>query len=138
MRDFARIRRTGRTVQRWVWALAAAAACCLAVFAGHEAGKQSIRKVSPAAARIHDESVLYEASSGSERAFERRFHRGSLYSATGAGRDGPSGARRFVSGSAGQHGSRGRSVMDRELPADVVVGEDGLPRAVRITENSQF
>jgi hypothetical protein len=25
-----------------------------------------------------------------------------------------------------------------ELPADVVVGEDGLPRAVRITDNGQF
>jgi hypothetical protein len=24
------------------------------------------------------------------------------------------------------------------LPADVVVGEDGLPRAVRIAENGQF
>ncbi len=137
MRDFARIHNRP-AVQRWVGTLAAAAALLLAVFAGHEAGKQSIRKVSPAAVRIHDESVLYEASLDASALSSDDFI-AVPYTPPLA----PGEMVRVVHADLYPEALASMGVevdpsWTGNLPADVVVGEDGLPRAVRIAENSQF
>jgi hypothetical protein len=140
MREFARIHRRPplQRAQRWVWTLAAAAALLFAVFAGHEAGKRSIRKVSPAAVRIHDESVLYEASLDASALSSDDFIAvpytpplvpGEMVRVVHAD---------LYPEALANMGVEVDPSWTGKLPADVVVGEDGLPRAVRIAENSQF
>lgn len=137
MRDFARIHRRP-AVQRWVWTLAAAAALLLAVFIGHEAGKHSSKVVPPAAVRSHDESVLYEASLDASALSSDDFI-AVPYTPPLA----PGEMVRVVHADLYPEALASMGVevdpsWAGNLPADVVVGEDGLPRAVRIAENSQF
>jgi len=137
MRDFARIHRRP-AAQRWVWTLAAAAALLLAVFIGHEAGKRTRKAVSPAAVRSHDESVLYEASLDASALSSDDFI-AVPYTPPLA----PGEMVRVVHADLYPEALASMGVevdpsWAGNLPADVVVGEDGLPRAVRIAENSQF
>jgi hypothetical protein len=141
MNDFTRLHQR-RTVPAWVWTLSAAAVVLIALFFGREVGlKTRARTTSPA---IETEGartgprILYEASAdASELSSEDfiavpyapplvtgevvRIVHADLYpevlASLGVG---------WTPASAG------------DVPVEVVVGEDGLPRAVRITENSQF
>ena len=97
--------------------------CCIAAMCRVDAGGKRSPSVLDAGAQLSTRPVLSEQRR--QRAFERRFHRCSLHSAAGAGRDGQDGACRHVSGSARQPGRRSGSVMGGDLPVDVVVGEDG-------------
>jgi hypothetical protein len=139
LRDFSRIHRP-KVVPSWVWALAAAAALLLAVFLGHAAGKRTrpvVRSERPfvyEASLSNLNSLSNDASALSNDDFIAvpytpplapgemvRVMHADLYPE--------------------QLASMGVEVDPSwagELPADVVVGEDGLPRAVRITDNSQF
>jgi hypothetical protein len=137
MRDFARIHRRP-SIPSWAWALGAAAALLLAVFIGHEAGKRSSKTVSPAAVRIHDDAVLYEASLDASALSSDDFI-AVPYTPPLA----PGEMVRVVHADLYPEALASMGVevdpsWAGNLPADVVVGEDGLPRAVRITENGQF
>jgi hypothetical protein len=136
MRDFARIHRR-QSIPQWAWALGAAAALLVAVFIGHEAGKRSNRKVSPAAVRVHDEVVLYEASLDASALSSDDFI-AVPYTPPLA----PGEMVRVVHADLYPEALASMGVevdpsWAGNLPADVVVGEDGLPRAVRITDNGQ-
>jgi len=136
MRDFARIHRRP-SIPQWAWALGAAAALLVAVFIGHEAGKRSNRKVSPAAVRVRDEAVLYEASLDASALSSDDFI-AVPYTPPLA----PGEMVRVVHADLYPEALASMGVevdpsWAGNLPADVVVGEDGLPRAVRITENGQ-
>jgi hypothetical protein len=136
MRDFARIHRRP-LVASWVWALGAAAALLFAVFLGHEAGKRTRKAVSPAF-RIHDESVLYEASLDASALSNDDFI-AVPYTPPLA----PGEMVRVVHADLYPEALASMGVevdpsFAGDLAADVVVGEDGLPRAVRISENGQF
>jgi hypothetical protein len=126
---------------RWIWTLAAAAAVVVALLVGHEFGVRA-RPQAPPATRIRalprPQSILYEASldaaelSGDDfiavpytpplaEGELVRVIRTELYpeALTSMGID--------YDPAAGSN-----------IPAEVVVGEDGLPRAVRITEESRY
>jgi hypothetical protein len=136
LQDFSRIHRR-RAAPSWVWALAAAAALLLAVFLGNAAGKRTrpvVRSERPFVYEASLSNLSNDASALSSDDFIAvpytpplapgemvRVMHADLYPE--------------------QLASMGVEVDPSwagELPADVVVGEDGLPRAVRITDNSQF
>jgi hypothetical protein len=147
MRDFSRLHRRP-ALQSWVWALSAAAGLLLAVFLGHAAGKRTRPAVSPVI-RTHqvrkDQTVLYEASvflsnlSNDASALSSDDFIAVPYTPPLA----PGEMVRVVHADLYPEALASMGVevdpsWAGDLPADVVVGEDGLPRAVRITENSQF
>jgi len=141
MQDFARMHRrpaiASMSVKSWVWSLGAAAALLFAVFLGHEVGKRTHKAVSPAV-RIADESVLYEASADASALSSDDFI-AVPYTPPLA----PGEMVRVVHADLYPEALASMGVevdpsWAGNLPADVVVGEDGLPRAVRITDNSQF
>jgi hypothetical protein len=136
MRDFARIHRRP-AVQSWVWALGAAAALLLAVFIGHEAGKRSNKAVSPAI-RIHGESILYEASLDASALSSDDFIAVPYTPPLAPGEMVRVLHADLYPEALASMGVEVDPSWAGNLPADVVVGEDGLPRAVRITENSQY
>ena len=136
LQDFSRIHRH-RAAPSWVWALAVAAALLLAVFLGNAAGKRTrpvVRSERPFVYEASLSNLSNDASALSSDDFIAvpytpplapgemvRVMHADLYPE--------------------QLASMGVEVDPSwagELPADVVVGEDGLPRAVRITDNSQF
>jgi hypothetical protein len=149
LRDFSRMHRhkavPATLVRSWVWALSAAAALVLAVFLGYAAGKRPRPAVSPAV-RTHDQTVLYEASVSFSSSFSN--------DASALSSDdfiavpytpplAPGEMVRVVHADLYPEALASMGVevdpsWAGELPADVVVGEDGLPRAVRITDNGQF
>lgn len=136
MRDFARTHRRP-AMPTWAWALGAAAALLLAVFWGHEAGKRNGKTVSPAV-RIHGETVLYEASADASALSSDDFI-AVPYTPPLA----PGEMVRVVHADLYPEALASMGVevdpsWAGDLSADVVVGEDGLPRAVRIAEISQF
>jgi hypothetical protein len=140
MQEFSRMHRrpvVPISVQTWAWVLGAAAALLLAVFLGHEAGKRTSKPVSPAV-RIHDESILYEASADASALSSDDFI-AVPYTPPLA----PGEMVRVVHADLYPEALASLGVevdpsWTGNLPADVVVGEDGLPRAVRITESAQF
>jgi hypothetical protein len=147
LRDFSRIHRH-KAVPSWVWALSAAAALVLAVFLGYAAGKRPRPAVSPAV-RTHevrtDQTVLYEASaslsnlSNDASALSSDDFIAVPYTPPLA----PGEMVRVVHADLYPEALASMGVevdpsWAGKLPADVVVGEDGLPRAVRITDNGQF
>jgi hypothetical protein len=141
MQDFARMHRrpaiASISVKSWVWTFGAAAALLFAVFLGHEMGKRTHKAVSPAV-RIADESVLYEASADASALSSDDFI-AVPYTPPLA----PGEMVRVVHADLYPEALASMGVevdpsWAGNLPADVVVGEDGLPRAVRITDNSQF
>jgi predicted anti-sigma-YlaC factor YlaD len=144
MRDFARKHRPA-PMPAWVWALSAAAVLLFAAALGH-ATRNRVRVNSvPAspAIRTHgvrtQQTILYEASADASALsgdddfialpYAPPLAAGELVRVVHADLDPDVLA------------SMGIDVdpsWASELPADVVVGEDGLPRAVRITDNTQF
>lgn len=136
MRDFSRIH-ARRTVPSWAWALGAAAALVLAVMIGHmlgEAAKKPAREVRKTQAALYEASDVLsnDASALSSDDFiavpytpplapgemVRVLHE-DLYPQALA-----------------SMGVEVDPAWTDRVPAEVVVGEDGLPRAVRITESN--
>jgi hypothetical protein len=145
MRDFARQRHpavTSRSVQSWVWTLAAAAALLAAVFLGHEAGKQPTRGTVSPGARTHEvrteQTVIYEASGDASALSSDDFIAVPFTPPLAPGEMVRVVHADFYPEALASMGVEVDPSWAGNLPADVVVGEDGLPRAVRITENNQF
>lgn len=143
MQDFSRMHRR-KPVQVWAWRLSAAAAVLVAVFLGHLAGEHPRQTASgavrtrgarPAQAFVYEanDTLSNDASALSSDDFIAvpytpplapgemvRVVRTEMYPETLA--------------------SMGVAVdpaLAGDLAVDIVVGEDGLPRAVRVNENNQ-
>lgn len=139
MQNFARIHRRP-VVPSWGWALAAAAALVLAVLIGHVFGRTAGTR---AAHQVQKQkAVVYEARqmlSNDASALSSDDFIAVPYTPPLA----PGEMVRLVHADLDPQALASMGVevdpstADR-LPADVVVGEDGLPRAVRISDNSQF
>jgi hypothetical protein len=139
MREFSQ-RHRRKTAHAWVWALSAAAALLLAGWLGHAAAKRphGVRTgetaVHEASLSLNSLSLSYDASSLSNDDFIAVPYTPPL--ATGelvtmVHTD-------MYPEALASLGVEVDPSWSGDLPVDVVVGEDGLPRAVRITENSQF
>jgi predicted anti-sigma-YlaC factor YlaD len=144
MRDFARKHRPA-PMPAWVWAVSAAAVLLFAAALGYATRNRVHVNSVPAspAIRTHgvraQQTILYEASADASALsgdddfialpYAPPLAAGELVRVVHADLDPDVLA------------SMGIDVdpsWASELPADVVVGEDGLPRAVRITDNTQF
>jgi hypothetical protein len=136
MREFARMHRRP-ALQSWVWGLSAAAALLLALLFGHEAGKRSGDAVS-ADVRIHQEPVLYEASPDASALSSDDFIAVPYTPPLAPGEMVRVVHADLYPEALASMGVEVDPAWSGDLPADIVVGEDGLPRAVRIAENSQF
>jgi len=146
MLDFARRDRRpvvpSRFTQAWVWGLGAAAALIVAVFVGHQAGKRTVpAKVSPGA-RTHEvrteQTIIYEASNDASALSSDDFIAVPYTPPLAPGEMVRVVHADFYPEALASMGVEVDPSWAGDLPADVVVGEDGLPRAVRITENNQF
>jgi hypothetical protein len=141
MRDFARIHRR-KAVPLWVLALGAAAGLLLAVLVGQLSPGNAARKrisnaVSPAA-RIHGEPALYEASADASALSSDDFIAVPYTPPLAPGEMVRVVHADLYPEALASMGVEVDPAWAGDLPADVVVGEDGLPRAVRIAENAQF
>lgn len=137
MRDFAGMHRPA-PVRRWVFALGMAAAVLAAVLVGHIAGTHS-RPVPATRGHVTSDSqtVFYEASADAGALSADDFiavpytpplAQGELIRVVHTDLHPEALARMGIDVD---------PAWASEIPADVVVGEDGIPRAVRITENAQ-
>ena len=141
MRDFARKHRPA-PMPAWVWALSAAAVLLFAALLGH-ATRSRVHVNSVPAISTHGvrtgETVLYEASTDASALsgdddfiaipYAPPLAAGELIRVVHADLDPDVLA------------SMGIDVdpsWASELPADVVEGEDGIPRAIRVADNTQF
>ena len=131
LREFAELHRPA-PARRWVFALGVAAAVLAATFVGHVAGKHARPTVNRAA-----QSVFYEASADASALSGDDFiavpytpplAQGELIRVVHTDLHPEALARMGIDVD---------PEWESEIPADVVVGEDGIPRAVRITENAQ-
>ncbi|MDP9053722.1 MAG: hypothetical protein M3N93_05390 [Acidobacteriota bacterium] len=137
MLEFARQHRR-RRVPSWAWTLAAAAAIAIAVLIGHEAGLHSarVRRVNPR--RVDSgRAVLYEASADASALSTDDFvaipytpplAQGEMVRMVHAEMYPEALASLGVAVAPGWTG---------HLPVDMVVGEDGMPRAIRISDNGK-
>jgi hypothetical protein len=145
MRNFAHIHSAKQhrpAKQSWGWALAAAAALVMAVFIGHEAGKRPDKPVSPAV-RTHvidnrDEPVLYQASTDASALSSDDFIAVPYTPPLAPGEMVRVVHTNLYPEALASMGMAVNPLWAGNLAADVVEGEDGLPRAVRITDNGQF
>jgi hypothetical protein len=136
LRDFSRLHQH-KIVPSWVWALTAAAALLFAVFLGHAGGKRTRPAVRPERTVVY-EATLYTLSNDASALSSDDFI-AVPYTPPLA----PGEMVRVVHADLYPEAlaSMGVAVDPSwagELSTDVVVGEDGLPRAVRITDNGQF
>jgi hypothetical protein len=136
LRDFSRIHRD-KAVPSWAWVLGAAAALLLAVFLGHAAGKRTRPVVR------QERTVLYEASLNSLSNDASALSSDDFIAVPYTPPLAPGEMVRVMHADFSPEALASMGVevdpsWAGELPADVVVGEDGLPRAVRITDNGQF
>jgi hypothetical protein len=142
LRNFSQIHRhkafPSKSVQTWVWALGAAAALLLAVFLGHAAGNRTRPPVRA------ERTVVYEASLSSNLSYDASALSNDDFIAVPYTPPLATGEMVRVvhadlnSEALASMGVEVDPTWTGELPADLVVGEDGLPRAVRITDNGQF
>jgi hypothetical protein len=141
MDEFARTQRHA-PVRPWVWTFAAAAALISAVFIGHELGVRQRPAPVPASLTTPGEgdraAVLYEASldasalSGDDFVavpYAPPLAPGELVRVVDAD---------LYPGALASMGFDVDPAWASDFSAEVVVGGDGLPRAVRITGNGQF
>jgi len=146
MRDFARLHRRpvvlSGSVKSWVWTLAAAAALLVAVFLGHEAGKRTSRGTVSPGTRTHEvraeQTVIYEVSGDASALSSDDFIAVPYTPPLAPGEMVRVVHADFYPEALASMGVEVDPSWTGDLPADVVVGEDGLPRAVRITENNRF
>ncbi len=146
MRDFARLNLAGqrrrRIVRSWGLALGAAAALLASVFVGHIAGTR-MRQTPPPAIRTNgvrnSQPVFYEAGLSNDASglssedfiavpYTPPLAQGELVRVVHAD---------LYPEALASMGFDIDPASASDVPADVVVGEDGIPRAVRITENGQ-
>ena len=144
MREFAKLDLAGqhrrRTVRSWGLALGAATAVLVSVFVGHIAGTR-MRHAPPSAIRMkgvrNAPAVLYEASSDASALSSDDFiavpytpplAQGELVRVVHAD---------LYPEALASMGIDIDPASASDIPADVVVGEDGIPRPVRITGNEQ-
>jgi hypothetical protein len=133
MQEFSQQHRR-KTAHAWVWALSAAAALLIAAWLGHAAGKRPHGGGTEQAALYEAFSLSNDASALSNDDFIAVPYTPPL--ATGelvtmVHTD-------MYPEALASLGVEVDPSWSGDLPVDVVVGEDGLPRAVRITENNQF
>lgn len=131
MRDFAELHRA-RPARRWVWALGAAAAVFAAILVGHLAGTRA-RPAAPRSAQ----AVLYEASTDASELSSDDFVAVPYTPPLAQGELVRVVHTELHPEALARMGIDVDPEWASEIPADVVVGEDGVPRAVRITENAQ-
>jgi hypothetical protein len=135
LREFAGVHRP-KPFRRWAFALAAAAAVFAAVFLGYTAGKRA----RPAASRTM-QAVFYETgyeASGDASTLSSDDFIAVPYMPPLA----PGELIRVVHAdlhpeALARMGIDVDPAWASEIPAEIVVGEDGIPRAVRITESAQ-
>jgi hypothetical protein len=127
-------------IPAWGWTLAAAAAVLIAVLIGQQAGLHSRNTVLPAA-RTHSVhafgAILYEASADASALSTDDFVAVPYTPPLAAGE-----MVRMVHADMYPEALTSMGVAvdpawSGNLPVDMVVGEDGLPRAVRISDNGQ-
>jgi hypothetical protein len=136
LQDFSRLHRH-KAVPSWAWALGAAAALLLAVFLGHAAGKRTRPPVRIERAAVFEASFSNLSSDASALSsddfiavpYTPPLAPGEMVRVVHADLD---------PGALANMGVEVDPSWPGQLPADVVVGEDGLPRAVRITDNGSF
>jgi hypothetical protein len=140
MREFAR-RHKRAPMPVWAWAFSAAAVLLLAAVLGH-ATHSRVRENPVPAIRTHgvrtQQTILYEASADASALSADDFVALPYALPLAAGE-----LVRVVHADLDPDvlASMGIDVdpsWASEVPADVVVGEDGLPRAVRLADSSQF
>jgi hypothetical protein len=128
------------SLRSWTWALGAAAALLLAIYAGHLVGTRVPRSHSPAV-RTHlvrpNQTVLYEASSDASALSSDDFIAVPYAPPLAQGEIVRVVHTDLYPEALASLGIGVDPLSDGDTPADVVVGEDGLPRAVRITEAAQ-
>lgn len=137
MREFSRIHGR-RVIPAWAWALSAAAALVLAVMIGHvlgEATKKPIRQVQKPQAVLYEaiEVLSNDASALSTDDFiavpyTPPLAQGEMVRVV---------HEELYPEALASMGVEVDPAWTDRLPADVVVGEDGLPRAVRISEGNE-
>jgi hypothetical protein len=124
----------------WIWAFGAAAALLLAIYVGHLAELRT-RPVHSPAVRTHevrsDETVLYEASSDASALSSDDFIAVPYAPPLAQGEIVRVVHTDLYPEALASLGIGVDPVLVGDTPADVVVGEDGIPRAVRITEGAQ-
>ncbi len=146
MRDFASLHPRpvvlSGSVRPWVWTLGAVAALLVAAFVGHEAGKRTSRGTVSPGTRTHEvraeQTVIYEASADAGALSSDDFIAVPFTPPLAPGEMVRVVHADFYPEALASMGVEVDPSWAGNLPADVVVGEDGLPRAVRITENNQF
>ncbi len=124
----------------WIWAFGAAAALLLAVFVGHLAGTRNRPANSPAV-RAHqvrsNETVLYEASTDASALSSDDFIAVPYAPPLAQGEIVRVLHTDLYPQALASLGISVDPLSAGDTPADVLVGEDGIPRAVRITEAAQ-
>jgi hypothetical protein len=133
LREFSRIHRH-KTFPSWVWALSAAAALVAAVFLGYAAGRR------PRPAVRSERAVVYEASLSNLSNDASALSSDDFIAVPYTPPLAPGEIVRVMHADLYPEALASMGVevdpsWAGELPADVVVGEDGLPRAVRITDS---
>jgi hypothetical protein len=141
LQDFSRLHRH-KAVPSWAWALGAAAALLLAVFLGHAAGKRTRPTIRPETVRS-ERTVLYEASFSNLSSDASALSTDDFIAVPYTPPLAPGEMVRVVHADLDPDALASMGVevdpsWAGKLPADVVVGEDGLPRAVRIADNGLF
>ena len=127
----------------WVWVLGAAAALVVSVYLGHIAGVHVTRaKMRPApATRTHGvrsaQTFFYEASTDASALSSEDFVAVPYAPPLAQGEIVRVVHTDLYPAALASMGIGVNPAWSGELPADVVVGEDGVPRAVRITEAAQ-
>jgi hypothetical protein len=147
MREFARRQRATKMTPTWQWSLAAAAALLLAIGIGRELGlKNRHVPVHPTTAKhgsTHGDAVLYETAayetSSDAVALSSEEFIAVPYAAPLATGEIVRVVRTDLYPEAlASMGIDVNPAWSGDMSAEVVVGEDGFPRAVRLAENSQY
>jgi hypothetical protein len=138
MREFAR-RHRRKAVPAWAWTLAAAASILLAIFIGHEAGVRSRHTPSPAVRTRGIQGngvVMYEVSADASALSTDDFLEVPYTPPLAPGEIVRMVHTEIYPETLASMGVAVDTDSTGNLPVDMVVGEDGLPRAIRISENN--
>jgi len=144
MREFARVHRrpaarffASTHAPSWSWGLAAAAALLLAIGIGRELGLRTrhvqVRQPVPA-----HEAFMYEASADAGALSSEEFIAVPYAAPLATGEIVRVVRTDLYPDALASMGIDVNPAWSGEMAADVVVGEDGFPRAVRLAENTQF
>jgi hypothetical protein len=147
MREFARVhKKPAARLPSWGWGLAAAAALLLAIGAGREVGVRTRHvPVRPTALThgltngvVHGTTYLYEASADAGALSSDEFIAVPYAAPLATGEIVRVVRTDLYPEALASMGIDVNPAWSGDMAADVVVGEDGFPRAVRLAENAQF